>query len=47
MKILVMNGSPKGEHSGTMKLTEAFLESFTDAEVTTIHTINQTVKPYR
>lgn len=47
MKILVMNGSPKGEHSGTMKLTEAFLESFADAEVTTIHTINQTVKPYR
>lgn len=45
MKILVLNGSPKGEHSGTLKLTESFLEGFSDAEVTTIHTIKQMVKP--
>ena len=26
MKILVINGSPKGENSSTMKVTRAFLE---------------------
>ena len=26
MKILVINGSPKGERSETMKVTRAFLE---------------------
>ncbi|MDE5768871.1 MAG: NAD(P)H-dependent oxidoreductase [Oscillospiraceae bacterium] len=28
MNILVLNGSPKGERSNTMKLTRAFLEGF-------------------
>jgi FMN-dependent NADH-azoreductase len=35
MKILVVNGSPKGEHSSTMQLTRAFLDGagWQDAEI--------------
>ncbi|MCI7180337.1 MAG: NAD(P)H-dependent oxidoreductase [Schaedlerella sp.] len=33
MKILVINGSPRGEHSNSMKLTRAFLEGIGSAEV--------------
>lgn len=35
MRVLVLNGSPKGEHSNTMRLTRAFLNGaqWTDAEV--------------
>jgi putative NADPH-quinone reductase len=44
MKILVINGSPKGERSDTMKLTRAFLRGMgEDAEV--IDTIKAAVKP--
>lgn len=33
MKILVINGSPKGENSNTMQLTRAFLRGIGDADV--------------
>jgi multimeric flavodoxin WrbA len=35
MNVLVINGSPKGENSNTMKLTQAFLDGagFTDADI--------------
>lgn len=36
MNILVINGSPKGETSNTMKLTNAFLEGMGEADVRTI-----------
>ena len=32
MNILVLNGSPKGERSNTLKLTKAFLEGFTQVQ---------------
>ena len=31
MKILVLNGSPKGTRSNSMRLTEAFLEGLQEA----------------
>lgn len=31
MNILVINGSPKGERSNTLRLTNAFLEGITDS----------------
>lgn len=34
MKILVFNGSPKGEHSNTLQLTKAFCEGIAQAEQT-------------
>ncbi|MDD4844645.1 MAG: flavodoxin family protein [Anaerotignum sp.] len=44
MKVLVLNGSPKGEHSNTMYLTRAFLNgaAWTDAEI--INVANANVK---
>ena len=45
MNVLVLNGSPKGTHSNTLKLTKAFLEGFTrnqsaDTEIMDIHKLN-------
>ena len=42
MKVLVINGSPRGEGSATMKLTRAFLEGagWTDAEIIDISKLN-------
>ena len=45
MNILVLNGSPKGERSNTMKLTRAFLEGFAqnqsvDTDVVDIYKLN-------
>lgn len=47
MNVLVINGSPKEEHSNTMQLTGAFLEGarWTDAEV--IHVSSADIKPCR
>lgn len=45
MKILVMNGSPKGEHSDTFQLTKAFLEGMEVSDYEVINTISQQVKP--
>jgi len=33
MKILVINGSPKGDASNSLKLTKAFLEGMGDNDV--------------
>ena len=40
MKILVLNGSPKGEKSSTMHVTQAFLEGagYTGAEIIDVST---------
>lgn len=46
MKVLVLNGSPKGERSNTLNITKAFLEGFpSDAEVeyATLHRMD--IKP--
>jgi len=42
MKVLVVNGSPRGERSGTMRLTRAFLEGagWTDAQIIDISKSN-------
>ena len=45
MNILVLNGSPKGERSNTLKLAKAFLEGFTqtqsaDTEIVDIYKLN-------
>lgn len=45
MNILVLNGSPKGEQSNTLKLTRAFLEGFTrsqsvDTDIVDIYRLN-------
>ena len=45
MNILVLNGSPKGERSNTLKLAKAFLEGFTqaqsaDAEIVDVYKLN-------
>ncbi|MCH5353538.1 MAG: NAD(P)H-dependent oxidoreductase [Acutalibacter sp.] len=45
MNVLVLNGSPKGERSNTLKLTKAFLEGFTqnqnaDTEIVDIYKLN-------
>ena len=44
MKILVLNGSPKREHSDTMHITRAFLDGVQEAaqpEIRTIHVIDR------
>ena len=45
MNILVLNGSPRGERSNTMKLTKAFLEGFNqtqsaDTDIVDIYRLN-------
>ena len=40
MKIMVLNGSPKGEHSDTMHITRAFLEGMQDAGPQQVHTVS-------
>ena len=47
MKILVLNGSPKGEKSDTLHITRAFLEGMRDAapqEVHIIHVIDRQIE---
>lgn len=45
MKILVINGSPKGKNSNTMCLTNAFLEGINKAEVRVIDVANSKIAP--
>lgn len=40
MKILVLNGSPKREHSDTLKMTKAFLLGMGEVEDLEIHTVH-------
>lgn len=40
MNILVLNGSPKGEHSNTLKLTNAFLDGILQADSADIHMVD-------
>ena len=40
MKILVLNGSPKGEKSDTMHVTRAFLEGMNEAAPQEVHIID-------
>ena len=50
MKILVLNSSPKGEHSNSLKLTRAFLEGFTsvrEAETETVELSKLDLHPCR
>ena len=47
MKILVLNGSPKREHSDTLRITRAFLDGMQTAapqEVQTIHVIDRHIE---
>ncbi len=47
MKILVLNGSPKGDASDTMHITRAFLQGMADAapqEVRILHVIDQHIE---
>lgn len=45
MKILVLNGSPKGENSNTMMLTRAFLEGTGWVDTEVIHVAEAEIKP--
>ena len=50
MKVLVLNASPKGNNSGTMKITESFLEGHKklhECEVNTIDIYSLEIKPCR
>lgn len=40
MNVLVLNGSPKGERSNTFKLTNAFLEGFTEGRPASIDVVD-------
>lgn len=40
MKVLVLNGSPKGERSNTMRLTRAFLDGFSEGQSADIDTVD-------
>ena len=47
MKILVLNGSPKREHSDTLHITQAFLEGMNEAarqDIHIIHVIDKHIK---
>ena len=48
MKVLMINGSPKGKKSNTYKLTNAFIEGIkeaTDVEYEEIQVNNLNIKP--
>lgn len=47
MKILVINGSPKGKNSNTMYLTGAFLKGMGEVEVREIHVANSNISGCR
>ena len=40
MNILILNGSPKGEHSNTLKLTNAFIDGYTQRGAANIDRID-------
>lgn len=48
MKILVLNGSPKGERSDTLRITRAFLDGMQEAatqEIHILHVIDKHIEP--
>lgn len=46
MKVLVLNGSPKGERSNTFNVTRAFLDGFpSDTETEAVHLSKLNIKP--
>ncbi|HKM20509.1 MAG TPA: flavodoxin family protein [Lachnospiraceae bacterium] len=45
MKILIINGSPKGDNSNTMKLTRAFIEGLGNAEVREVSVSKMQITP--
>lgn len=45
MRVLVLNGSPKGENSNTMRLTRAFLEGTAWVDTEVIHVAEEDIKP--
>lgn len=47
MKVLVLNGSPRGEKSNTLKLTEAFLEGLTGSRPVTWDIVHVYQKKHR
>ena len=45
MRVFVINGSPKGSRSNTLRLTNAFLEGLGDGEVRTLTVGDMNIKP--
>ncbi len=45
MRILVLSGSPKPEHSDTLHITRAFPEGMNEADRQDIHIIHETIQP--